>query len=158
MTTSRQERLSHKDTIESQEKLREFLDFKIRYPFVSQREKDAIPQILADALWSQGVMSLIKPVLKIDKKIYLLGNDVHHLGLRLIDMKVIERDKHYYTKVDGKEIEAKILWQTLKEYCLILFPKALAESLARSKEKEKRQYTPTVHDFSSRSEDPDSDL
>jgi len=128
----RQDRLTYLDTLEAQEELRTYLNLKCDYPFVTKKEKNAMPRIVAHALLSQGVMSRIKPVLTVKGKTFLLGNDVHHFALRMVDIKV---DKEGFTKIDDERIDARLLWHTLKDYCLVLFPKALAEGLHLSSEK-----------------------
>ena len=140
----RQDRLTFLDTMEAQEELRTYLNLKCDYPFVAKKEKEVMPKIVAQALLSQGVMSKVKPTMVIDGQTYLLGNDVHHFALRMVDLKV---DENGFTKVGDKLIDAKELWFVLKDYCLMLFPKALAEGLHLSGEKERRMYTTSAYDW-----------
>jgi len=140
----RQDRLTFLDTLEAQDELRTYLNLKCDYPFVSKKEKTVMPKIVAQALLSQGVLSKIKPTMIIDGKTLLLGNDVHHFALRMVDLKV---DKNGYTEVEGKLIDARELWIVLKDYCLMLFPKALAEGLHLSGEKERRMFTTSAYDW-----------
>lgn len=127
--------MTHDDTIDSQGKLRTYFDSKIQSPFVRDEEKDLLTRLLADALLSQGVQSNIKPMIKIENKVYMLANNVHTFGLKMCDMFVDERG---FTRVDGVEVDARELWKALKEYCLNLFPGALSEAISISREKEKR--------------------
>jgi len=139
----RQERLTHSDTLKSQETLIRLINFKLQYPFLSIKEKTIFPMLLANAFLSQANDCKIKPRLKIGNKIYLLGHDIHHFGLRLMDMQVTEGK----VKIGGNIIEASVLWKLLKHYSLILFPMALSEAIHMSKEKEKMSYGSIGFDY-----------
>lgn len=116
---------------------------KIQYPFLTYKEKLVYPTLLANALLSQASAVGIKPTLKLNDKVYLLGHDIHHFGLRLMDMRVTNNK----TKLGGVEIDANILWKTLKKYCLMLYDYALAEAIHMSKEKEKRAFVSPGYGF-----------
>lgn len=129
--------MTHQDTLKAQETLLHLINFKTKYPFLTFKERIVFPTLLANAFLSQANECKIKPTLTLNGKVYLLGHDVHHFGLRLLDMKVVDGK----TKINGTEIEASILWKILKKYCLILFPMALSEAIHLSKEKERAIYT-----------------
>jgi len=99
--------------------------------------------LLANSYLSQANDCKIKPRIKIGNKIYLLGHDIHHFGLRLMDMKVTDGK----VKISGNIINASDLWQLLKHYSLILFPMALSEAIHMSKEKEKMSYGSVGFDY-----------
>lgn len=145
------------------------------------KEKQFFPKMLAEGLLSQGPLSGIKPMLKIPfnigpphsekitYKVVILGEDIHHFGLRMLNTssykrcsgcRVIFEDikekqcRHcgresgiYYMMIDGVEIESVVLWRLLKGYCERLYSKALAEALSKSREKEKRDYSASFFDW-----------
>jgi hypothetical protein len=121
----------------------DLINLKLKYPFLTKGEKLVFPTLLANALLSQASSTGIKPYITIGNRVYLLGSDTHNFGLRLMDMRVTNGK----TKVGGIEIDANLLWKTLKKYCLVLYPMSLAEAIHMSKEKEKRAFLSPGYDF-----------
>lgn len=115
----------------------------MKYPFLTIKEKTVYPTLLANALLSQANDCKIKPKIKIGTKTYLLGHDIHHFGLTLMDMQV----NNGKVLVSGNLVEAAILWKILKKYCLILFPMALGEAIHISREKERITYTSPGYEY-----------
>ena len=135
MARFKQERMTYQDTVKAQDDLRDFLDFKMKYPFVTKKERKTLTRLLADAFLSQAVESGIRPRMRIGNKTCIMASNVHTFGLKLVDMDV---DREHFTRVDGVQVEARELWRVLKEYCLMLFPMALSEAIHMSREKEKK--------------------
>jgi len=127
--------LTKVDTADAQERLRKFFELKMRYPFVTKKEKYLLPKLMGDALLSQPALSGIKPVVRIGNRTYPMANNVHTFGLKMADMDVKAGG---IATVNGVEVDARVLWRALKEYCLMLYSNALAEALHMSAEKEKR--------------------
>ena len=139
MVASRQERLTHKDTIDSQKMLIAFIRRKLNgIPyFVNQEEKYEFYTMVANALLSQGPASNIVPRIKVDGVVIPLGKDVHHFANQMmnIDTKTVVLK---YNKKNFR-VDVKQLWQILLEYCLMIFPLAQAEAIHISRELAKRE-------------------
>jgi len=58
-----------------------------------------------------------------------------------------EEGNDYYTYVGGNKIKGTDLWKVLKKYCEMLFSRALAEALSKSREKEKGNRGVSFYDF-----------
>jgi len=110
-------------------------------------EKEKFPVMLANSLLSQGPLSGIKPLVTINGKTFVLGNDIHHFGLRMADIEYQKEGNDYYTYVGGNKIKGTDLWKVLKKYCEMLFSRALAEALSKSREKEKGNRGVSFYDF-----------
>ena len=102
--------MTHQDTLKAQETLLKLIAVKIQYSFLTDKEKIVLPTLLANSFLSQSNECKIKPKIKIGDRTYILGHDIHHFGLRLMDMQV----NNGKIKIAGNEINASLLWKLLK--------------------------------------------
>ena len=99
--------------------------------------------LLSGALLSQGPLSGICPRYKVSSGEVVLGADIHHFAIKMMDLKsnvAIIKDKLGKFKIDSKD-----LWKALYSYLVTLMDKAQAEALGKSKERE--VYGETTQDF-----------
>jgi len=126
----RQDRLTYRDTIDSQQELSTLLGWKIRKNCgLSDDESKNFPKLLGDALLSQG--NKHKVYYNYHNTKVPLGK-THTFALR---MKSIQGPKQKI-KYDAMEITVKIseLWQVLLDSFMQIFPSAIEESIHISRE------------------------
>ena len=138
-----QQRLTLEDAMKAQMELLRFvrrqIDTEPHY-ITSEEEKEQYFQLLSMALLSQGPMGGVQPRAKWKNKDgmvmgeIILGSDVHHFGLKLMDVR---KTPTYLITSTGKHLFRTItLWKILYGYLMELVSKAQAEALSRSKERE----------------------
>lgn len=121
-----------------------YINGKIKgVPYIqTPEEQGRYYAMLSNCLMSQGAMSAA-PRIKIDNKIILLGKNVQHFGIKLMNLK------SKTTKINGFDIDTVELWKAFKEMVCALFPAAQAEALAKSKELPKKEQSKMGYDFTS---------
>ena len=136
----RQQRRTHIDTIEFQQKMFQFMKEKmesdVKY-IEDGKESYEFFILLSNALLGQGPISKIVPVYEGKGVRIPMGSDVHHFALQLMNL----RSNKVKVRHQGREyiLGMEELWSLLWKYCLILFPRAQTEALHMSKEEWKRQ-------------------
>ena len=134
MVASRQERMTHKDTIDNQKELIAFIRSKINgIPyFINQEEKYNYFELVANSILSQGPMSKIVPRIRVNGVVIPLGKDIHHFANQMMNVDdkkvVLKYNKNRYY------VDTKKLWKILLDYCLMIFPMAQAEAMHMSRE------------------------
>ena len=106
----------------------------------SAEEKGEYFTALSNSLLSQGAMSSA-PRLKVGNQIVLLGKNLQHFAIRLMD---IDTDT---VMINKKVIKTVDLWILLLDIMYEIFPAAQAEALSKSKELPKSEHTIQGHDF-----------
>lgn len=137
-----QQRLTLEDALRSQMELLRFVRHQIDtepHYLQSEDERQQFFQLLSFALLSQGSTSMApRTPIKNSKgmiiRVILLGNDIHHFALKLMD--VTTSHSKITTPSGPYPFETKALWKVLYGYLVELFSKSQAEALARSKERE----------------------
>lgn len=140
----RQERLTLSDVKMKQADFRKYLEMKIQNPVVIEKDKEALPLLMADALLSQPALSRLKPSIELRDTRITLGSDCYDFLLKLLIMPIYKKpDGKYYSKLHLRkqvfEVGASELWRLLYYYASQLSAGAVAEGIARSKEKEIRK-------------------
>ena len=134
MAKSRQERMTHMDTVDNQKEFIAFIRGKINgLPyFVNQNEKYEYYSLVANALLSQGPNSRIVPRVKIEGVVVPLGKDIHHFANQMMSVDNKITTLKYNNK--SYNIESRKLWKLLLDYCMMIFPMAQAEAIHMSRE------------------------
>jgi hypothetical protein len=149
-TQVKQERFTFEDTILNQQKMIMFLRGKIAgIPhFVDKQEQYDFYKVEAYCFLSQGPFTGIVPVMWVEGKVIPLGTDIHHFANSICFNLTTDRVK---LKFRGKEyvVESREVWKVLLKYCMLLFPKSLAEALKMSKEIPRSAATTLGYEFSS---------
>ena len=89
---------------------------------------------------SQGAMASA-PRLKVGNKIVLIGKNIHHFGIRLMEFK------SEHVTIAKQTFKLTELWKVFRDYAYELFPAAQAEALSKSKELPKSEHSIQGHDF-----------
>lgn len=135
MTKEHQIRLTHADCINRQDELMELLQRKInRNVGLNHEEKEDFPDLIANALFSQGWINAYHSVY--DGTRIPMGS-VHSFALRMKELQ----GPNIKLKFFNKEYVVNIsdLWKTLYDYLIRLFPRALEEALHVSREIPQRE-------------------
>ena len=106
-------------------------------------ERQIFFKLISYALMSQPAVNKITPRIKVGNKIYLLGKNIHHFAMRMME---IDSDK---VILNGHTIKSVYLWKLIKHYFDQLYGLAQAEAIAKSKEMPKIEQSSKAFGFSS---------
>lgn len=135
MNKEHQIRLTHADCINRQDELMELLQRKInRNVGLNHEEREYFPDLLANALYSQGWINAYHSVY--DGTRIPMG-PVHSFALRMKELRGSTVQLIFFNKTYIVNISD--LWKTLYDYFIRLFPRALEEALHVSREVPQRE-------------------
>ena len=131
----KQVRKTHYDTLMYQKKLRKIIKDKIKNDdLLTDKECDEWDEIIAISFSSVGTN---KKVFYDTPNIKICFGTIHTFALRFSDWNTKQITYTYKNK--PYKFEIRLLWKLLYDYCLELFPYALADAIRMSKESEEHE-------------------